>query len=134
MDRIIDFFTHYQWHDLPIWALEFDFSNQNLRLISHDFEENQSDPIPFELIFKGLSRFSVDYPTETFIFELGGFYSLQIEKQETYYLLHIKADMPEKETGLFYDVCHIQIGFADLEVIGGLSREAMEYKWKVEEE
>ncbi len=33
-----------------------------------------------------------------------------------------------------YRVGEMLIGFAGMEVIGGLSREAMEHKWKVEEE
>jgi hypothetical protein len=53
------------------------------------------------------------------------------------YELTLLIDMPEKETKFgrqeVITAGEMLIGFEDLEIIGGLSREAMAYKWQNED-
>jgi hypothetical protein len=132
-DHIVEFFEWYRLHDVPIDELAFDFQNQRIILVLDDCDRNAED-VPMRLVFKKATKYTFDYPVENFYFEIRDIYKAKLEKiSDQNYELRLRVTMPAKNTGLEWDVGLMLIGFADMEVIGGLSREAMEYKWKEEE-
>ncbi len=134
-DDIITFFEWYVLHDTPVRGLHFDFQKQTINMVFENYDDFIHDFIEGQFIFKKVHTFTFDYPVEDFYFEIKDIYSAKLEKiTDQSYELSLKVTMPAKDTGLEWDVGKMLIGFADLEVIGGLSREAMEYKWKAEEE
>ncbi len=137
-DTIVEFFDWYVLYCLPIHKVEFDFANQSLRLDLCDYEIRDDQDLPLQLVFKKVSKYTFEYPSDEFLFDMRTIYRAKLEKiTENEYELALKIDMPEiiLREGKHHEftVGKMLIGFADMEVIGGLSREAMEYKWKEEE-
>ena len=129
---IIDFFSWYRLHDVPLDGLYFDFQNQSIAMILDDCDRDSHD-VELRLVFKQVTKYTFDYPIEDFYFAIRDIYSAKLEKiTDQNYELCLTVTMPAKDTGLEWDVGEMLIGFSDMEVIGGLSREAMEYKWKEE--
>ncbi len=138
IDPTIEFFEWYNLYFLPVEKIEFDFQTRSMRLVLMDYETREDQEIDLQLIFKEVHKYTFEYPQDEFLFEMRAIYRAKITKlEENNYELYLLIDMPKIETR--HDkhdeitVGKMLIGFADLEVIGGLSREAMEYKWKVEE-
>ncbi len=138
-EAITEFFSWYELHDTPIKGLTFDFMSQTLCLVMPEYDDLAQTEVELRLVFKGLNKYVFDYPSEDFVFDMLAIYqaTLTPSAENTYELL-LLIDMPENKmtdgTYRQFTVGKMLIGFADLEVIGGLCREAMEYKWKVEEE
>ncbi len=137
-DHVIDFFTWYSLHDIPIDGLQFDFQTQTITLILDDCDRESQD-VELRLVFKKVSKYTFEYPVEEFVFDMRAVYSTQIRKlEDNQYELEVLIDMPEikKTYGKQREwvVGKMLIGFAEMEVIGGLSREAMEEKWRTEDE
>ncbi len=137
-DPIIDFFVWHTLHDTPITSLHFHFENQSVIWVLDCYDDIAKQDAELRLVFKKVSKFLFDYPADEFVFDMRAVYSAKIHKlTETLYELEALIDMPEiKETHgkqREWVVGKMLIGFVDLEVIGGLSREAMEYKWREEE-
>ncbi len=131
------FFDWYVLRDTPINGLEFDFVQQTIRFLLEDYDDLIEQPVEFIMLFKGVSLFTFQYPTDEYEFEMRAiFESNLVVKDDQTYELHLIIDMPKKDTKIRpseYAVGEMRIGFTDLEVIGGLSREAMEFKYQVEE-
>ncbi len=135
IDPIVEFFEWYDLNDTPIEALHFDFLNQSISLVMEDYDDQTEQVVPCTLLFKGVHKYTFDYPVERFFYEMKAIYRVKLNViHENYYELEILIDMKRIEDGIEFTVGKMLIGFQDLEVIGGLSREAMEYKWKTEEE
>lgn len=132
---IVEFFVWHTLHDTPITSLHFDFQNQSVVWILDCYDDIIKQDIELRLVFKNVNKFLFEYPDGEFTFDMRAVYSTEIKKiSENYYELDVLVDMPQMAlvNGRHHEftVGKMLIGFADMEVIGGLSREAMEYKWK----
>jgi hypothetical protein len=137
VDHVLDFFEWYSLHDIPIDGLCFDFEMQSMKLMLDDCDR-EAQSVSLCLLFKKVSKYTFTYPMERFVFDMRAVYRATLRKfEENKYELHLLIEMPEIEEkhGRQHELIagEMLIGFADMEVIGGLSREAMEYKWKEEE-
>ncbi len=133
-DPIVEFFEWYVLYDIPIISLHFDFQEQSITLKIDECDRHGED-VELSLVFKKASKYTFEYPADEFSFNMIAIYRINFAKmQEGYYEITLLIDMPENKLtyGTHYEftVGKMLIGFADLEVIGGLSREKMEYKWK----
>lgn len=134
-EPIADFFAWYELHDTPIKGLIFDFTAQTACLVMQEYDDLEQLNVELSLLFKGITKYTFEYPTEDFVFDMLAIYQATlIEIAGNSYELTLLIDMPENKLtdGSYreFTVGKMLIGFADMEVIGGLSREAMEYKWK----
>ncbi len=132
-DHIVEFFEWYVLYDISMNGLQFDFQSQSIILVINDCDREGED-VELRLIFKKITKYTFEYPVDRFFYEMKAIYRVKLLlAQENYYELEVLIDMERIADGVEFTVGKMLIGFADLEVIGGLSREAMEYKWKKEE-
>jgi hypothetical protein len=101
------------------------------------FDDIENSSKKLQLIFKNVNLFTFDYPESDFLFEMRSVYSADIQKNGKNYDLKALIDMPQRknENGSSFEftVGEMCIGFEDLEVIGGLSPEAMEFNRREED-
>jgi hypothetical protein len=128
-DKIIDFFDTYDFYCMPILDLQFDFSLQTITLLLEDYDDIRKKDIPFQIIFKSVSKYTFNYPFEKYLFEMRAIYRSTISSpQNGYYEFHLLIDMPLKTENVEFTVGEMCIGFADMEVVGGLDADAAAFK------
>ena len=133
-DKIIDFFSWYVLHDIPVKSMEFDFINSSIQIFLDEYDDLTKNDIVLNLSFKRIKKFTINYPLENYEFKVCDIYGAKLKKiAEENYELTLILTMVHKIHKGEYDVCEMLIGFEDLEIIDGLSREAMAYKWQNED-
>jgi hypothetical protein len=130
------FFSNFNLYDLPLKSLQFDFEHREAVMILEECDENDCVH-NLVLTFKNVSEYSFKYPTERFQFAVLAVHSIVFEKKLNFYRAVILVDMPEihssSDRKLGFTVGEMSITFEDLEVIGGLSPEAMKFKMREED-
>ncbi len=128
-----DFFSWYVIYDMPFQNLSFDFEKNSATLHLLDFNPS-GDYTPIQLIFRQVGKFTLRYPEESFVFQPISIVRAECKKINEYYFeLYLHIDMPKKECQFGNQEITVAgemcIGFEDLDVIGGLTREQMLQKW-----
>jgi hypothetical protein len=132
-DEIADFFSWYVLYDIPIESVFLDFTNRNIQLNIKDCDAAQNS-VELRLVLKNVSKFLFEYPHDKFLFSVKAIHRIKFEMLlKKYYELTLLLDMERIEDEVEFTVGEMLIGFEDLEIIGGLSREAMAYKWQNED-
>jgi hypothetical protein len=128
-----DFFRWYVLYDIPVKSVLINFENKAIEILIEDCDA-ESLAVELRLILKNVSKFSFNYPSNTFLFAVKAIQSVRwIGKNENHFEVNFLLDMERKEDNTDFTVGEMCIGFEDLDVIGGLTREQMLQKWREED-
>lgn len=130
-DETLDFFEWYDLYDIPIVGLSFEFETNTVTLRLNSFSAELDGYVPLHLVFKGLHKYTFDYPHERFLFDMLAIYRATISKnKENDYEVTLLIDMERIEDGNEFTVGKMLIGFKEMEVVGGENREQMAARYK----
>jgi len=125
-DKVIEEFTRVDLHDSVLSAFNFSFEKQELKITFELYDDSNKKYVPLDYVFNGLSKFLSKYP-ENLEFKPSGCYSAECTKvdENKYQANFLLEFFPAKV------VWEVNIQFTNLKVIGGLSKKAEEYKYKL---
>jgi len=126
--RILELFQKYDFYDFIVSKMNFDFTGKSLEIEFLICDDILDKYVPLQLRFCGVNKF-VSNNSDTLAFVVSGCYSAECKstsknRYEVFFVFMIR------ENGRDIPAWELTIGFSDLESIGGLSEEALAYKYE----
>lgn len=127
-NRVIEQFNTYHLHDVGVVFLNMNFAENEIEIKFRLWDDLQSKEAFVSYKFSGISKFQSEYHPD-FEFVVTGCHlaecsEIETDKYEASFVFELKyenRDIPAWE---------VVIGFTGLELIGGLSEEALKYKYE----
>ena len=127
-DEILELFQKYDFYDFVVSKMNFDFNLKTIEIEFQVCDDIIDKYTPMNLKFIGVTKFLSNY-NENFNFSVSGCYSAKC-KQISKNKYKVSFIFQLRENGRDVPAWEVEINFGKMETKGGLSKEALKYKYE----